>query len=83
VVADDLERIVTQRLPEVNLQNLSCPWAENRLHDLYGVEADTPSDGLSSKFCATRKGEVCAMMDEGRFSIFPLPFTANSAAPRP
>jgi rhodanese-related sulfurtransferase len=33
-----------------------------------GVIADTPSDGRSSKFCATRNARS-ATMDEGRFSI--------------
>jgi hypothetical protein len=44
-------------------------------------EADTPSDGPLVQVLRHSQGEVCAMMDESRFSIYPLLFTANSAVP--
>src|SRR5438477_1020717 len=52
--------------------------------------ADTPSDGRSSKLCATRTARS-AFMDEGRFSVsapfriaplFCRPWTLNGISPR-
>src|SRR5229473_3875342 len=45
-----------------------------------GVIADTPSDGRSSKFCATRTARS-ATMDEGRFSISAQPLYERLGGP--